>query len=173
MENKNTNQKAKPLSGNNAKPESESVSYFVDQLAMGLGRVIPPERIVLYIRALSGLTKVQLEHGFAVALREFVPEYGQDFPAPGLIRRWAEQAPKDNPFRALLERGDKPADWEPLQPGELEAMRARANTIIDSVKAAVVEHVIERAPSSDADFEIRRQRQLDAFRRKNGMGGEA
>ena len=115
--------KGNSSSASNRSKTSESIKYFMSQLAMALGVVIPAERSMLYIHALSDLTEKQLAFGFERALQLFRPEYGKTFPAPAEIRDWAYQwKPEVNDSRAILDRGEKPSDWEPLKPGEFERM---------------------------------------------------
>lgn len=165
--------KANASSGNSTKPGNERVTYYVEQLAMALGLAIPTERILLYVGALSDLTEKQLAFGFGKALRHFKPEYGRTFPSPAEIREWAyEWRPVIDESKAILDRGDKPPDWEALSPEEIEAMRKRAGIIEHQVQAIVPDHAMPESLTSD-EWERRKQQQLEAFRRKNKLGGEA
>jgi hypothetical protein len=137
--------------------------------------MIPPERIILYARALSDLSEKQLAHGFEKALKYFKPEFGKSFPTPAEIRAWAyEYRPVDviQDSRHILDRGDKPPDWEPLEPGELEAMKQRAQTIERKVQEAAKPMEMPKGPDAE-EWERRRQAQLRAFREKNREAGEA
>lgn len=176
-----SNPKAKPSSASKKNPAIESVSYYVDQLAMALGQVIPPERTVLYVRALSDLTEQQLAYGFEQALKLFAPQFGQTFPSPAQIREWGfqwrPQAITDSSH--ILDRGDKPHDWGPLKPGELEEMRREARKRAEELQAQIesaVKHENTMPKASDVDqaeWDRRRQKQIDDFRRKNAGAGEA
>lgn len=112
MEQQNSRMKA------GANPSSENrktslIGHYVAQLAMAMGQVIPAERVLLYVRALSDLTEPQLAFGFECALKYFKQEFGRMFPMPADIREWAlrwqPEAITDS--RRILDRGDKPADW--------------------------------------------------------------
>ncbi len=177
---RNPNRKPNRSSANSKSRESESVSHYVDQLAMALGQLIPPERTILYIRALSDLSEQQLAFGFDRALKLFKPEYGRTFPAPAEIREWGFQwrPTAIDSAKAILERGAKPPDWEPLETADIERMRqesaAQAHEIRQAIDQAAEEHKIPPVkPLDPSEFEARRQRQLDAFRRKNKFQGEA
>lgn len=125
---------AKPSSASNAKRVSDSIKSYVDQLAMALGQVIPAERTLLYIRALSDLSEAQLAHGFEIALKHFKPEFGRVFPIPGEIREWALQW-RPEPIRdtrRILDRGDKPPGWEPLKPGEVDELLRQVRQVATS-----------------------------------------
>lgn len=172
-----SNPKAKASSENKKKPVSELVNSYVAQLAMALGVLIPTERSLLYIRALSDLTERQLAHGFEKALKYFKPDFGKTFPYPGELREWAcEWRPATENTRLLLDRGDKPADWQPLTPGEIETMRreaaAKAETIQEQIRTAARDRSMPSGQSA-AEFERIRQKQLREFREKNGLAGEA
>lgn len=173
-----TNQKpeGKPSSANRKKLASELVTHYVEQLAMVLGQLIPPERIILYARALSDLTEKQLEHGFEKALKYFKPEYGKTFPAPAEIREWAYQwrAEAISDSQRILDRGDKPPDWEPLKAGELDEMRQRSRKVEREIEIAAKEIVMPKPdPMTDVEFDRRRRMQLEEFRQKNKLTGEA
>lgn len=129
MDKHNSKPKAKPLSASKKKPVSELVTHYVDQLAMALGQMIPTERTLLYVRALSDLTEQQLAHGFDKALKLFKPEFGKTFPAPAEIREWGFQwrSAEHAETRLLLDRGDKPPDWEPLDEGEFQEILKKSN----------------------------------------------
>jgi hypothetical protein len=122
--------KANSLSADNAKRAKNFVSYFLDQLALGLGQVVPAERLALYIHELSDLSEKQIAFGFAYALRHFKGEWGKPFPYPADLREWCERWRPEavNDSRRILDRGDKPPDWEPMTAEEardwIERLRA-------------------------------------------------
>jgi hypothetical protein len=87
-----------------------SASHYCEQLAIVMGQEIPKERLLLYVNALSDLTEDQLKHGFDIALRDFHPGYGINFPYPAQLRRWCQEIPAVDLSRAILERADKPDD---------------------------------------------------------------
>jgi len=178
MPRENSKPKANNSSGDNKKKISDSIRYFVGQLAMALGQVIPAERILLYIRALSDLTESQLAHGFEKALKFFKPEFGRVFPTPAEIREWAYEwrPPVVDPSRAILDRGDKPPGWEQLQPGELDKMRARAKQVVERVERTAQAEVNGPATTRETvpadELERRRIAQLEAFWKHNKQAGE-
>lgn len=99
------------------------------------------------------------------------------FPPPAFIIERIEDAiahPADRitDSRHILERGAKPPDWEPLQPGELEAMQARARWVERAVEKAAEEQAVQPARMSNSEWEARRLRQLDAFRKKHNVKGD-
>jgi hypothetical protein len=112
--------------------------------------MIPPERIVLYVHALADLSNPQLAHGFDKALKLFKPEYGNSFPTPAQIREWAFQwrPPEIQENRHILDRGDKPPDWEPLAPGELTAMQQEAHAKAELLQREVAKLAKEKAMPS-------------------------
>jgi len=117
MQNKASKPGENSLSGDKKR---NLIVHYVAQLAMALGQTIPAERALLYVRALSDLTDKQLEHGFECALKYFRQEFGKVFPMPGDLREWALQwhpEPITDSSR-ILDRGDKPEDWEPMSKDE-------------------------------------------------------
>ena len=111
---------------------------------MTLGQVIPAERIAMYALALADLTEKQLAHGFDQALKLFVPQFGQTFPAPAQLREWAFQARQDAAIvdtRRILDRGDKPPDWEPLKPGEADQILREARERATQFRGKLLEAV--------------------------------
>lgn len=117
MDNEQSRQRASSSSGGSERKISDSIRFFVGQLATALGQVIPAERVLLYIHALSDLTEKQLAHGFDQALKRFSAEFGKTFPLPADIREWAFEYRAVDPIaetRRLLARDDKPPDWEEL-----------------------------------------------------------
>ena len=126
----NTKPDPNSLSVSKKNQASESVSYYVDQLAMALGQVIEPERELLYVKALEDLTANQLAFGFSQTLRLWKPEFGRTFPAPAEIREWAQQwRPQEAKVKALLDRPDKP---DPDETPEARAQNARS--IINEIR---------------------------------------
>lgn len=151
------------------------MSYYVDQLAMGLGTEVPPERTVIFVHALAGLNESQLAHGFAEAVKHFKPQFGRTFPAPAEILEWAEQwRPEEASSRRLLDRGDKPPDW-PEDPAERQGVIDEGRDELDRLRSQVGELARQKSvprpylPSSEHDFEQRRQKQLREFRERNGI----
>jgi hypothetical protein len=155
------------------------ISNCLAQLGTALGQTIPPERILLYCRGLSDIGEAQLRHAFDQALKylgDFLPSIQQ-------LRLYASQWQQQDVIqdsRHILDRGDKPPDWEPLQAGELERIRlegkTRADEIERQVSAAAHGFQMPKAPIDQpdaAEWERRRQAQLRAFRDKNREVGEA
>lgn len=135
--------------------------------------MIPGQRTALYVKALSDLTEKQLAFGFEQALKLFKPEFGKTFPLPAEIREWGFEwrPPEIQDSLHILDRGDKPPDWEQLKPGELEAMKAASKTRQEEVREQVKAWAAKTAmtgytPSDDSEFEAMRKRQLE--RRKSG-----
>jgi len=137
-----------------------------------LGQTIAAERVVLYCRALADIQEPQLLFAFEQALRHL----GEFLPSVQALRGFAESwRPPESAMdcRHILDRGDKPPDWEPLKPGELEEMRAakkRVEIVKTKIEESVQQH--EMPKLSAEEFEERRRRQLEAFRRKNVDAGE-
>ncbi len=156
----------KNSSGSKKNRDSSRVTHFVEHLAMGLGQVIPAQRMLLYGRVLGDLTDMQLLHGFDHALKYFKPEYGRNFPFPAELREWALQY-RPEPItdtRRILDRGDKPPGWEPLDDDD----RSRIASLQKAITVAAKQNTIEPTLSAD-EFERRRQEQIDRFRRKNKL----
>lgn len=86
------------------------------------------------------------------------------------------EGPRITDSRHILDRGDKPPDWEPLNPGEMEAMRKeaqrRTREIETQVKTAAEEKAVPPGIDS-AEWERRRDAQLRTFREQNRQAGEA
>jgi hypothetical protein len=127
MENEEPKQRPKRSSEDRLNPVTELVSYFVDQLALAFGQLVPPQRSVLYCHALADLSEKQLIFGFEKILKFWKPEFGKTFPSPAEIREWAVQwRPEIAGNQKLLERGEKPPDWEPLSAEEIERLEREA-----------------------------------------------
>jgi hypothetical protein len=73
-----------------------------------MGQEIPAARMLLYTRALSDLSESQLAHGFARALKEFLPGYGVNFPMTGTLREWCFSWQPPDETQKLLKRAEKP-----------------------------------------------------------------
>lgn len=76
---------------------------------------------MLYCRALSDIGEAQLKFAFNEALKHL----GEYLPSIQQLRSYSEQwrPAQVQDSRRILERGDKPPDWEPLKGDELDAMR--------------------------------------------------
>lgn len=97
------------------------IANCLAQLGTALGQTIPRERIVLYCLALSDIGEAQLKFAFNEALKHL----GEYLPSIQQLRSYSEQwrPAQVQDSRRILERGDKPPDWEPLKGDELDAMR--------------------------------------------------
>lgn len=91
-------------------------------------------------------------------------------------REVIRETPTQRDTRRILDRGDKPPDWEPVTPAELEQMRQEAAEKARALKQQVADvakdHTIKPG-MTEMEFEARRQKQLDEFRRRNQTAGEA
>lgn len=111
-----TNRKSLPpkaKSDEPAKTRKESVTHYVEQLAIAMGQEIPLERIAIYSTALGELSERQLAYAFGRALRQcrFFPQIAELFEFADEYR--AERDVEMS--RAILDRGAKPPDWIPLE----------------------------------------------------------
>ncbi len=86
--------------------------------------------------ALSDLSEKRIEFGFGEALKFWKPEFGKRFPVPAEIRDYAMQYQPVDPIaetrRLYLERGAKPADWEPVTEEDLAEFRAQLKAAAES-----------------------------------------
>lgn len=126
------------MNSENSKPTDSSESKtkklqrlllsYINQLAMALGVKMKAERSLLYVHALKDLNESQIIHGFELALKLFKPQYGQDFPSPAQFREWAcewRPEPMVRDARHILDRGDKPPDWEPVSAEDIEQLKEK------------------------------------------------
>jgi len=86
------------------------------------------------VEGLNDIGLPALRYAFKEALRNL----GTFLPSIGEIRQWAScwtpehEAITDT--RRILDRGDKPPDWEPLEPGETERLLAAIKARADKTK---------------------------------------
>jgi hypothetical protein len=125
---------------------------------MTLGLVIPAERSTLYSLALCDLSLEKIRAGFEFALRNFAPGYGVNFPSPGQIRQWAEQATAADrqaaSTRLLLDRGDKPEGWEAASKEEIAELVAMVRARAAS-KSMGGSNRAETKPQTEAEYNAR------------------
>src|ERR1043166_4611130 len=146
------------------------ISEHLTQLGTALGQKIPRERVALYCRALSDIGDAQLRYAFTQALENL----GEFLPSIAQLRQYSSQwRPQDaiQDSRRILERGDKPADWEPLKPGEIEARREAPETIREQVAWVAEERAMPTIPPgiSETEWNRRRDRQLHALHEAGGV----
>lgn len=101
---------------------------------MALGQKIPVERTSLYVEALNDIGLAALKYAFREALKNL----GTFLPTISELRqyasRWTPEHDVMTETRRILDRGDKPPDWEPLKPGELEALLAEVKARAEKTK---------------------------------------
>lgn len=93
-------------------------------------------------------------------------------PLPFILARAQMPDPMITKGRQLLERGDKPPDWEPLASGELEEMRRDARKIEREIEVNAKQHEMPK-PIDDVEWAKRRDEQLRRFLSQNKGAGEA
>lgn len=89
------------------------INSYLGQLATAAGTEATKERRALYCRALKDIGESQLKFAFEEALKNL----GQFLPSIEQIRTYSEQWKPVDPIaetRRLLERDDKPTDWQAL-----------------------------------------------------------
>ncbi len=132
----NLNRNPMRLPGKTEKPAKLSVTHFVEQLATGLGTTVSKDQGRAFVLALSDLSEARIAFGFGEALKFWKPEFGKRFPAPAEIREYAMQYQPVDPIaetrRLYLERGAKPADWEPVTEEDLAEFRAQLKAAAES-----------------------------------------
>lgn len=126
----------------------------------------------------------RLDH-LAQAVDGLIDDWMQPHVIPPIatVREYVRQAQEHGPTitdsRRIIGRGDKPPDWEPLQPGELSAMRAEATRRARKIErdiAALADHKqmpVGLAGLAEAEWNRRRDEQLRRFRHSNPAAGEA
>lgn len=108
------NRKPKESNDETTKTHEQHLLSCVVKLSKALGQEIPTDRQISYVEALSDLSRNQIDFGFELALKRFVPEFGKKFPYPAEIRVWCEEWRPVDPIaetRKYLNREDKPTDW--------------------------------------------------------------
>lgn len=119
------------------------VADCLTQLATACGQKIAPERVALYCRGLNDIGESQLKFAFNKALHHL----GEFLPSIEQLHLWAAEWKPVDPIaetRRLLQRDDKPTDWQALgrtsgvRPEEiaqwLEAGKAAQRAYIDKLK---------------------------------------
>lgn len=89
------------------------INNCLAQLATAAGTEVTKERKALYCRALKDIGESQLKYAFEEALKNL----GQFLPSIEQIRTYSEQWKPVDPIaetRRILERDDKPTDWQAL-----------------------------------------------------------
>lgn len=94
------------------------------------------------------------------------------------VRQAHHYGPTITDSRRILDRGDKPPDWEALKPGEFDQMRKaaaeRAQQIQDQIANVVEQKQMPSAGEIGVDeWNRRRDAQLRRFRTNNPGAGEA
>lgn len=92
---------------------SKLINSYLGQLATAAGTEATKERRALYCRALRDIGESTLTYAFEQALKHL----GQFLPSIEQLREWAGQYKPVDPIaetRKLLEREDKPPNWEEL-----------------------------------------------------------
>lgn len=152
------------------------IGTHLTQLATAIGQTVSAERVALYCRGLNNIGETQLQYAFEQALQHL----GEFLPSIQQLRTYAERWRPCDPIqdsRHLLDRGDKPPDWEPFTPRELAQMKAEAAARYQKLEKAVsTESAKAEMPKAVLDFaaaDLRRRRQLEDFRRHNNLAGEA
>lgn len=122
------------LSEKTKKQRNDCIVFSVTQLGMALGQKIPVERTSLYVEALNDIGLAALKYAFREALKNL----GTFLPTISELRqyasRWTPEHDVMTETRRILDRGDKPPDWEPLKPGELEALLAEVKARAEKTK---------------------------------------
>ncbi len=122
------------LSEKTRKQRSDCIVFSVTQLGTALGQKIPAERTSLYVAGLNDISLAALKYAFGEALKNL----GTFLPTISELRQyashWTPEYDAITNTQRILDRGDKPPDWEPLKPGELEALLAEVKARAEKTK---------------------------------------
>lgn len=106
--------------------------------------------MALYVRALSDLSAARLEYAFTQALRR-----SRYFPFPSELREFAsEWRPAIDDSKAILNRGDKPPGWVPLDEIYREMNKACAWPKPPAMTAEELEKRIAELKKQAADLAV-------------------
>ena len=111
-------QKEREKSSNKA---AQLISSLLIELQMAMNDKMESARIAIYCRELSDLTEYQIRHAFRVAMRDarYIPKIAE-------LREWAMQGKSViDDTRAILTRGDKPPDWDPISADEMAELKRK------------------------------------------------
>lgn len=178
----NGNPKPKHGSAELLLQRTEQLRPWLKKLAALFRVELGPKAIEAYLEVLVAYPSEALNVACQRVMREW--NEASKFPPPAFFIERIEEAltvePRISDSRHILDRGDKPPDWEQLQPGELEAWRKEAMDRAEEFQRKLAEaetklKVIPPVtidPERAAELDRRRRLQIEEFRKKNNLTGE-